>query len=147
MRPDGLRLSGRHRTWLHGTFVVLFLSGAMWWVLQRWFQIDNGFGPQRHPAQQWLMPLHGAAAMLALVVVGTLIPLHIKRGWRAKLNRPNGILLIGFVLLLTLSGYALYYSGSEALRNNASIVHTALGLFFPAMLLWHILSGRRSRRH
>jgi hypothetical protein len=147
MRPDGLRLSGRHRAWLHSTFAVLFFSGTIWWVLHRWFQIDSGFGPQPHPAQRWLIPLHGAAAMLALVIVGTLIPLHIKRGWRARLNRPNGILLIGFVLLLTLSGYALYYSGSEILRDNASIAHTALGLFFPAMLLWHILSGRRSRRH
>lgn len=83
--------------------------------------------------------------MLALVVVGTLIPLHIKRGWRARLNRPNGILLIGFVLSLTLSGYALYYSGSDMLRNNASTIHTALGFLFPAVLLWHIVSGRRSR--
>ena len=147
MRPDGLRLSGRHRAWLHGTFAVLFFSGAIWWVLHRWFQVDNGFGPQPHAAQRWLIPLHGAAAMLALVVVGTLIPLHIKRGWRARLNRLNGLTLITFVCILTASGYALYYSGSEMLRANASAVHVGLGLAFPVMLLWHILSGRRSRHH
>ena len=147
MRPDGLRLSFRHRLWLHATFAVLFLSGTIWWVLHRWLQVDAGFGPQPHPAQRWLIPLHGAAAMLALVIVGALIPLHIKRGWQARLNRPNGVLLIAFIVLLTLSGYALYYSSSEDLRESASVVHTGLGLAFPAMLVWHIVSGRRARRH
>ena len=146
MRPDGLRLSHRHRRWLHSTFAVLFLSGAIWWILHRWFQVDNGLGPVPHPAQHWLIPLHGAAAMVALIIIGTLIPLHMKRGWRAGLNRRNGITLIAFIVLLTLSGYALYYSGSEGMREFASASHTGLGLAFPAMLLWHILNGRRSRR-
>ncbi len=146
MRPDGLRLSRRHRVWLHSTFTLLFLSGALWWILHRWFQVESDFGPQPHPAQRWLIPLHGAAAMLTLVVIGTLIPLHIKRGWQARLNRPNGILLIAFISLLSLSGYALYYSGNESLRSFASSAHTVLGLALPAMLLWHIVSGRRARR-
>ena len=147
MRPDGLRLSARHRVWLHSTFAVLFLSGAVWWVLQRWFQVETEFGPHPHRAQRWLILLHGAVAMVALIIVGTLIPLHIKRGWQARLNRPNGTLLIAFIAVLTLSGYALYYAGSDSLRNTASYAHTVLGFALPAMLLWHILSGRRARRH
>lgn len=145
MRPDGLRLSPRHRAWLHGSFAVLFLSGAIWWILHRWFQVDAEFGPQPHPAQRWLLPLHGAAAMIALVVIGTLIPLHIKRGWQARLNRRNGFLQIAFIALLTVSGYALYYAGGESLRAAASYIHAGLGLAFPAMLIWHISSGRRAR--
>lgn len=146
MRPDGLRLSVRHRAWFHGTFAVLFLTGAAWWVLHRWFPAETEFGPQPQPAQHWLILLHGAAAMLALVIVGTLVPLHLKRGWRARLNRANGVMLIAVVSLLTLSGYGLYYAGDESLRTAASFVHVALGFAFPAALLWHIARGRRARR-
>lgn len=147
MRPDGLRLSRRHRAWVYGAFGVLFASGAGWWALHRWFQREGEFGLQPHPAQHSLILIHGAAAMLALFIVGTLVPLHMKRGWHAGLNRPNGGMLIAFIALLTLSGYALYYAGGESLRASASFTHTVLGLALPAMLLLHIVSGRRARRH
>jgi len=141
-----MQLSRRHRAWLHSTFIVLFLSGAGWWILHRWFQVDTGFGAQLHPAQRWLLPLHGAVAMLVLILVGTLIPVHIKRGWQARRNRPQGVVFIAFIALLIGTGYALYYAGGESLRSGASSAHTAIGLALPAMLLWHIVSGRRTRR-
>lgn len=147
MRPDGMRLSVRHRAWLHTTFTVLFLSGAAWWVLQRWFPVATEFGPQPHPAQHWLIRLHGAAAMLALVIVGSLIPHHMKRAWRAHLNRRNGVMLIAVIAALTLTGYGLYYAGSESLRAAVSFAHLLFGLIFPLALLWHIVRGRRARRH
>ena len=84
--------------------------------------------------------------MLALFIVGTLVPLHMKRGWRARLNRRNGVLLISFVTLLTLSGYALYYAGGEGLRRLASQSHTLLGFLLSVVLAWHIMRGRRARR-
>src|SRR5882672_6962057 len=130
MRPDGMRLSPRHRVWLHTTFAALFLSGTGWWVLHRWFPAATEFGPQPNPAEHWLIQLHGAAAMLALVIVGTLIPHHMKRAWRAKLNRGNGVLLIAFIVALTLTGYGLYYAGGESLRAAASFAHIAFGLLF-----------------
>lgn len=145
MRPDGLRLSARHRGWFHGTFLVLFASGAGWWVLHRWLQVQGDFGPQPHPAQRPLMLIHGAAAMLALVILGTLVPLHMKRGWRARLNRANGIMLIAFVGLLTLTGYGLYYAGGESLRSVAGTAHTTLGLALPFAVIWHIVRGRSVR--
>jgi hypothetical protein len=147
MRPDGMRLSARHRAWVYGTFGVLFVSGAVWWILHRWFQSAGEFGPQPHRWQPGLLMIHGAAALISLIVVGTLIPLHMKRGWRARLNRPNGVMLVGVTLLLALTGYALYYAGGEQLRATSSLVHTVLGLAFPLALWWHILRGRRARRH
>jgi len=146
VRPDGLRLSRRHRAWVHGAFGLLFASGAGWWGLHRWFQVEGAFGAQPHPAEHWLMLLHGAAAMLSLVIVGTLVPLHMKGGWRARLNRANGVMLVAVVGLLTVTGYGLYYAGGESLRMAASGTHTALGLALPFALVWHIARGRRARR-
>ena len=146
MRPDGMRFSGRHRGWFHGTFGLLFLSGAGWWILHRFFPVHGEFGPRPHPWQPGLMMIHGGAAMLAILLVGTLVPLHMRRGWRARFNRRNGVLLISFVALLALSGYALYYAGGEGLRRFASQAHTLLGFLLPVVLAWHIVRGRRARR-
>ena len=66
MRPDGMRFSGRHRGWFHGTFGLLFLSGAGWWILHRFFPVHGEFGPRPHPWQPGLMMIHGGAAMLAI---------------------------------------------------------------------------------
>jgi hypothetical protein len=132
---------------VYATFGILFLSGAVWWGLHRWFPVAGEFGALPHPWEPGLLKIHGAAAMVALIIFGTLVPLHMKRGWGARLNRPNGVMLVAFFLLLTASGYVLYYAGGEQSRSVASLVHTVLGLAFPLVLLWHIARGRRARRH
>ena len=33
MHLGGLKLSRRHRFWLHGTITALFLTGVVWWLL------------------------------------------------------------------------------------------------------------------
>jgi hypothetical protein len=46
------------------------------------------------------------------------------------------------MLLLTLTGYLLYYAGGEESRAVISITHWLTGLLVPALLTWHVLSGR-----
>ena len=91
-----------------------------------------------------MMKLHGAGAMVILVILGTLLPSHIRFAWHARRNRPNGIALILFFGFLIVSGYGLYYFGNERLRSWTSWSHLAVGLALPAMIILHIWSGRRS---
>src|SRR5262245_50421517 len=111
MRNRGIQLSRRHRTWFYGIFTALFLSGLLWWIFHNWFQTKGDFGLEPHPLEKWWLKLHGAAAMGALVVLGTLLPLHMKRAWHAGRNRSNGVSLILVCLMLIVSGYGLYYLG------------------------------------
>lgn len=145
MSRNRLRLSFRQRLWLHGSFAVLFLSGVIWWVLDRWFRADAGFGPQDNALQPWLLRLHGAAAMIALVVLGSLLPNHVRAAWHARKNRFTGGGMIAFCAALALTGYGLYYAGGEGLRAFASLSHLWLGLAFPVALVWHIRRGRALR--
>jgi hypothetical protein len=46
------------------------------------------------------------------------------------------------MLLLTVTGYLLYYAGGEESRAAISIAHWIAGLLVPALLAWHVLSGR-----
>ena len=141
MPPDAIRLGRRHRAWTYTVCGLLFLSGAAWQILH-W--ISESAPPQNNLGP-WLMRLHGAAAMAALVILGTLIPLHLRRGWIARRNRVSGVAFTGACGVLVLTGYALYYAGSESLRNWSSFTHVAVGLAGPFALLWHIWLGRKSR--
>jgi hypothetical protein len=146
MSRNRFGLGGGQRWWLHVTFAVLFLTGVVWWILHRWGGVETEFGPTPHPWNPWLLRLHGAGAMVALVVVGTLLGGHVRAAWRAGCNRVTGAGMIAVCGGLSVSGYALYYVGSEAGRALASWVHLGLGVAFPAALIVHIWRGRRARR-
>ncbi len=143
MRREALRLGRRQRRWFYAAFAVLFVSGAWWLALQS--RLADSDAPP-HPMQPWLVKVHGAAAMVALVTLGTLLSSHIRRGWVARRNRRSGALMVGTVGLLVLSGYGLYYAGDERLRALTAWAHDIVGLGLPGIIVLHIWRGRRTRR-
>jgi len=80
--------------------------------------------------------------MTFVLLLGTLLASHVRRAWHAQRNRKNGALFLTAISLLTLSGYVLYYAGNETVREISSGFHLWLGVAAPALLLWHIRSGR-----
>lgn len=146
MHLGGLKLSRRHRWWLHGTITALFVTGVVWWWLHAFVKVETGFGPGAHPLESWALKLHGLGAMLSLVVLGTLIPIHIRRGWHARRNRLHGSVLVLALLLLVVTGYGLYYSGIETLREISSWAHRVIGLLLPVLIVLHIRAGRHAMR-
>jgi hypothetical protein len=137
-----VRLTSGHRQWVYWTAAALFATGALWLAFHYLLQAEGEFGPAPHPLEHWWLRLHGAAAMLALLTVGSLLPIHMRRGWHQRRNLPLGIALSSVVFLLTLSGYALYYFGSEQSRPWISAFHWGIGIASPLVLVWHIASGR-----
>ncbi len=137
------RLSRRHRLALATTLSASLVSGVAWWVLDNFCQIQGEFDISPHPAQAWLLRFHGAAAMAALVVLGSLLPVHVLRAWRAKRNRRTGAGLLALLALQIATGYALYYADNP-LREAAGQLHFFLGLSLPATLVLHIYCGRRT---
>lgn len=145
MRHNGIRLDFAHRVWLACTFTTTFVTGTVWWVLHNWFQSKGEFGLAPHPAEYWLIRLHGGAAMITLILIGTLLTTHIKRAWQARRNRRSGGLLLALNVLLSLTGYMLYYTGGESFRTLASNSHLALGFALPVLLTLHIVFGSSTR--
>lgn len=142
LRPETIRLGPLHEAAVYASTAVLVISGALWLVLHHFVQSEGQFGPQIHPLEPWMLRVHGAGAMAALVVYGSLLPVHVRRAWARGRNLPPGITVIVCMLLLTLTGYLLYYAGNEELRPILSIAHWAPGLAAPLLLWWHVVSGR-----
>ena len=120
------RLPFVQRLLLYGALLALLATGLAW----EWF--DPG------PWAAFLMKVHGALAMLALVLLGTLATHHIPAGWASLKNRWSGVLLVAALAWLVASGYLLYYAGAESLRLFASQSHLWLGLAACVVVAFHI---------
>jgi hypothetical protein len=129
---------------LYAAFAVLFLTGAGWLWADEMKETATGEGWQS--AAAWLLMTHGGAAMAVLLLLGALVPLHVRRGWLARRNRTSGTIMVACNAAFILTAFGLYYLGSESLRPWASRLHIAIGLLAPILLVIHILLGRRSRR-
>lgn len=120
------RLPTLQRLLLYATFLLLLATGIVWEALTP------------GPAAAMLMEIHGGIAMLALVLLGTLLVQHVPTGWISLKNRWSGTLLIGSLSWLAVSGYLLYYAGSESLRSFASESHLWIGLTACVIVALHI---------
>ena len=142
-RTNSIRLSRRHEWFAYVTSALVFLTGAAWAWLHYLRVSPNEFGG-RNPAESWILKAHGAAAMLTLVLIGTLLPMHVKFAWRARRNLRTGLTLLNLFAFLVLTGYGLYYVGGERLRAWTSAAHLWVGPALPLILVWHIWRGKKS---
>ncbi len=142
----GFRLPRWQRRAHYGVIGVLLVSGLMWLAAHYFMRPVGEFGAVIHPLEPWSMKLHGAAAMASLWLLGTLLQVHVKRALLAGRNLVAGWSMIAVLCALVVTGYALYYIAGEDTRPWWSGSHWVLGLLLPALLLLHVLTGRRALR-
>jgi hypothetical protein len=128
---------------LYAALVCLWVSGGAWAWAGHLDEAGDGGGAWS-AVKPWLLKVHGFSAMGFVLLLGTLLPNHVRRAWRAHRNRGNGAIFLVGMSALTLSGYLLYYLGDERWRNATSNFHLWLGLAAPGLLVWHIWAGRRA---
>ncbi len=119
----------------------------MFFFLSRFVQIEGEFGPQKHPWQASVLATHGAFAFLMLLGLGALWLNHVPIGWRSHRSRRIGVTLVVITALMVISGWTLYYAADEQLRPLLGNLHFAVGVMLPLWLVWHVVRGRRERRH
>jgi hypothetical protein len=138
-----LRLDPPLRFATYATFTTLVATGGAWLLADQFKDGESGEFWQVLAAD--LLMFHGGIAMIALLLLGALMPLHLQRSWRAGRNRTTGTIMVAINAILILTAFGLYYAGSDALRVIAADVHIAAGLGLPALIVTHIVLGRRSR--
>ena len=136
--------------WQHGLLVAVgtaaLATGVAWLAIH--YTIGAGSGGLPHPAEAWLMRLHGLAGFGGLFLFGVLAAGHVPQGWRLAgrhrwaRQRGTGVALCSLAGLLSLTGYLLYYYAPEPLRPTLGCAHAAIGI---AML--GVVLGHRRRRN
>lgn len=125
---------------------ALWLSGGAWLLLHYFGQVEGEFGPETNPLEPWMLRLHGAALIPALLGFGALFVVHIPKGWKDRRQRWIGTGLTALVGLLILSGYLLYYAAGDSFRGWVSLIHWAIGLGVPVIFIWHYVSRTEAQR-
>ena len=138
------RLDPPFRFAVYAAFGVLFMSGAAWFVADRMKESSENEIWQESAAT--LLMIHGGTAMVTLMLLGALVPVHVGRAWRARKNRATGIIMAVCNAVLIVTAFGLYYLASEALRPWASDIHLAFGLALPVLMLVHVQVGRKQRK-
>ena len=121
----------------------MFLSGAAWSVADWHKNVARDDFWQATAA--WLLMAHGGSAMVVLLLLGALLPLHAQRGWRGRKNRLSGAVMLTLNGALVATAFGLYYIGSEKIRSWISDIHVVVGLSLPVLLFVHIALGKRTR--
>ncbi|MFO1425746.1 MAG: hypothetical protein U1F11_01970 [Steroidobacteraceae bacterium] len=136
-------LPTRRRRWVRALASGTWITGVVWLYFRYFVTVTDRFGFEGpHPQQHWWLVAHAAASFGAVWMYGVLWPGHVLRCWRSHLRRWSGGTLFGVTLWLILTGFALYYLGSDRLRDWTSILHWAVGL--AAIGAW--LVHRRANR-
>ena len=107
------------------------------------YSVGAGAGALPHPAEAWLMRLHGLAGFAALFVLGALAAVaHPARlapdaAPRRLHQRGSGVALCALGALLVLTAYLLYYFAPENLRPALGWLHSATGLAMAGIVVAH----------
>ncbi|MBU3538073.1 hypothetical protein [Polynucleobacter sp. UK-Gri1-W3] len=86
-----------------------------------------------------ILAAHGIAAILATLAIGSVLPFHIKAGYKSKKQWWSGFSQLGFLAVLLISGALLYY-GPQEIRDAVIDTHWIVGLLFFAIFILHVFT-------
>ncbi len=146
MSKIGFRIPIKYRFILFGALASSWCTGLTFYYLNNWVTIESTFGATKHPAQQFVLMGHGAAAFVMLMCFGVLLVNHLPAAWRLKRSRYLGITLTSLLSFQVITAYLLLYIANEESRTLISNLHAISGASIPLVLIGHIIIGRVHRR-
>lgn len=142
-------MSGYPRWFLPGLVAAMLLILTTGLLL-----VPTTLAMRAEVAMSWRLPgssrilcaaLHAAGGFAVIMLVGALWSLHMRAGWRARLQRVSGSLLGTVLLSLAATAVIIYYAGDDGLGIAAAFVHLAAGVLATVAFCWHWWNGRRTR--
>lgn len=126
----------------------MWATGVAWLWLHLMMSVEGEFGPTLHPFEPLMLQLHGLFLIPILLGVGGILFGHMGRGWRQSGKRLSGLLTLTVFSLLAITGYLLYYTGNDLIRDAAKYAHWVVGGAAPILLIWHmIIRARRAPKN
>ena len=136
------------RRWLRYAFTtaaaVLTASGIAYFWMKYMMQTGDPFAVVNHPLQPAMLDVHVLAAPAFLVLFGIVVNSHVAgRIGRAVPNRRSGLVALGTIVIMTVSGYLLQVVTSEAWQRACVIAHLASGAVFAVAYVAHLAISAR----
>ena len=146
MAMINFRIPIKYRAILFAALGCSWVTGLIFFYLNRWGTVDSDFGMTKHPAQTFFLMTHGASAFVMLMCFGVLLVNHLPAAWRLKRSRYLGLTLTTLISFQIITAYSLYYIANDESRIFIANLHTASGASIPFFLIAHIIIGRIRRK-
>jgi hypothetical protein len=149
MTRAGHRLPRWQRRLLWACALVTLATGLAWLAVH--YTVGAGTGELPHPAEAWLMRLHGLGVFGSLFALGVLAGDHVPHGWRMSGRhrwagqRGTGVTLCACAAAMAATGYLLYYVVGESARPATGWLHSAAGVAMAAVAALHATRARHHR--
>ncbi len=140
-----VRIARTRRWQLYVVGIGVWFTGGIWLLFHYFLGKQGDFGPVENPLTPWWLRLHGAFAFAAIWIFGLLWGTHVTIAWPRRRRRWSGGVLAGVFAFLIVSGYLLYYVGSDTIRPIISVLHWGIGLVCPVFFFLHRFRLRRRR--
>jgi hypothetical protein len=111
------------------------LSGSMY-LLGHQFTVYPPILGSHH-----LLATHGVAAIFAILALGSVLPFHLKAGFKSRKKWFSGLCQLSIISVLIITGALLYY-GPEEIREQTVYTHWSIGLVFAGFFIVHLLPRR-----
>jgi len=131
------KMPGWQRSFVIYGMLACSITGVMY-LLGHQFQIQRSM-----LGTHSILAAHGIAAILATLAIGSVLPFHIKAGYKSRKQLWSGFSQLGFLAALLISGALLYYGPGE-IRDFVIDIHWIVGLLFLAVFMLHAFSRLRS---
>ena len=136
----GIRLAAPHRWLVCFVLSLVALSGLLLTVLHDILLWTPG------SLERWTLIVHGGVSFCVLILFGSLLPAHVRLGWKTRRHLVSGCGALSILTTLILTAFFLYYGG-ESSRELMKWSHVAIGVLGMALLPGHIYMGNQSRRN
>ena len=140
------------RKLIYWTVSLLVLSGLIWlaahWAMPSEQLLANDTAEINAKLavsmqfKYWSIRVHSFVAMIVLIVIGSLIPAHMLARYKRTQNVWSGAVNIAAFIVLTLTGYMLWYVSEGGTKQWATWLHWAIGVALPIVLAVHIKLGK-----
>ena len=138
-----MRLGIVQKIVLLGVMALLFITGVWWAIISHELALPYGLlgsaeGQRNYERETILISLHGIGAMVYLLALGALFPVHVRAGWISNRKRRSGSAMLAVNLVLVVTAAFLYYGSPDGSRPLAAVLHLWVGLALPGLVLVHI---------
>lgn len=127
--------------YLHVCVALTAISGVVFAVMKYAMKPPDEFSVINHPMQPFMLAAHVVVAPALLFGFGWIFGNHVwpKFVYRDRRRRPSGLWSMAAIVPMTLSGYLLQVSTSDAIRRFMAITHwTASALFVVAYVVHYL---------
>ncbi len=128
-------------------YFVAFTS-IIYFIAKYFMSIEGEWGSETHPLSIIFQKIHILSVPFLLFFVGVIFTNHIWK--RIRIGYPNsrtsGIFLLGLLLIMSLSGYAIQISDVNWLREASAYLHIGVSVLWTLGFTYHHMMANRQRR-